>query len=76
MSTANILEKIDRRIRDLSHAIIERRDTPAYDIRDVELLEDLEAAAKRIRILEATIEADRAKWKRTSPGFSHPVSWR
>ena len=73
--TTTVLEKLDRAARELHHSIIARVETPMYDLKDVEMRDLLQDAAKRIRILEAEINA--TKFRRRGDGLGGlPARWR
>lgn len=48
-----ILSRLDREARELNHSIKERVGTARYSLKDVDMRDLVEDAAKRIRILEA-----------------------
>lgn len=73
--TTTVLTRLERAARELNFALAARVDTQFYNIKDVELRDLLEDAAKRIRILEAAEQA-RHRRRPYSPGFSGPATWR
>lgn len=73
--TTDVLDRLDRAARELNFSLAARVDTEFYSIKDVEMRDLLEDAAKRIRNLEA-LDRLRHRRREHSPGFSSPVRWR
>ena len=73
--TTTVLDRLERAARELNFSLAARVETEFYNIKDVELRDLLEDAAKRIRNLEAA-ERIRHQRREHSPGFSGPVRWR
>ena len=78
MATANLLDKLERAYRELDHSLRVRLDTPAYDMKDVEMRDLLQDAIRRIRMLEAEVSALHARERRRhNQGLGGaPAVWR